>query len=364
MSGIVLKGNRYSGNTIVSNCFIDEYMAEANGAQLKIYLYLMRCIEADEPVTVPLLADRFNYTETDIIRSLLYWARKGIVSLEFDEDRNVSEIVLNDPSEAEPTEVSLPKKSAPRTAEGRQKPSYTASELSDFGSKTEIKQLIFVAEQYLGHPLTPTDMKTFFFIYDRQGGLGFSSDLIEYLIEYCVGKGKTNTRYIEQTAMNWADSGIRDVAGAKEHVRGFAGNDYFMVLKAYGITDRNPVEGEIQYIDRWKNGYGFSMDMILEAVSRTMKAIMKPSFPYTDSILKRWAENGVTSVSDIDLLIPAWGSTAKQTGIMRSSGSVTGSAARKSPQNKFHNFSERQYDMDELEARLLGQKQSKKVSRV
>ena len=319
---------------------------------------------ADEPVTVPLLADRFNYTETDIIRSLLYWARKGIVSLEFDEDRNVSEIVLNDPSEAEPTEVSLPKKSAPRTAEGRQKPSYTASELSEFGSKTEIKQLIFVAEQYLGHPLTPTDMKTFFFIYDRQGGLGFSSDLIEYLIEYCVGKGKTNTRYIEQTAMNWADSGIRDVAGAKEHVRGFAGNDYFMVLKAYGITDRNPVEGEIQYIDRWKNGYGFSMDMILEAVSRTMKAIMKPSFPYTDSILKRWSENGVASVSDIDLLIPAWGSTAKQTGIMRSSGSVTGSAARKSPQNKFHNFSERQYDMDELEARLLGQKQSKKVSRV
>ena len=104
MSGIVLRGNRFSGNTIVSNCFIDEYMAEANGAQLKIYLYLMRCIEADEPVTVPLLADRFNYTETDIIRSLLYWARKGIISLEFDEDRNVSGIVLNDPSEAEETE--------------------------------------------------------------------------------------------------------------------------------------------------------------------------------------------------------------------------------------------------------------------
>ena len=112
MSGIVLRGNRFSGNTIVSNCFIDEYMAEANGAQLKIYLYLMRCIEADEPVTVPLLADRFNYTETDIIRSLLYWARKGIVSLEFDEDRNVSGIVLNDPADAEETEVSLPKKPA------------------------------------------------------------------------------------------------------------------------------------------------------------------------------------------------------------------------------------------------------------
>mgnify|MGYP003377522650 CR=1 FL=1 len=28
--------------TIVSNRFIDEYMAEANDAQLKVYLYLLR----------------------------------------------------------------------------------------------------------------------------------------------------------------------------------------------------------------------------------------------------------------------------------------------------------------------------------
>ncbi|MBQ9607667.1 MAG: DnaD domain protein [Lachnospiraceae bacterium] len=364
MGSIILKGNRYSGNTIVSNCFIDEYMADANGAQLKIYLYLMRCIEADEPVSVPLLADRFNYTETDIIRSLLYWARKGIISIEFDDDRNVSGIILNDPSEAQETEVSLPKKSPAKTSEGRQRPSYSPAELSDFETKSEIKQLIFAAEQYLGHLLTPSDMKTMLFIYDKQGGLGFSADLIEFLIEYCVGKGKTGTRYIEQTAMNWADAGIKDVAEAKKHIRGFAGNEYFTVLKAYGISDRNPVDSEIEYIDQWKNGYGFSMDIILEAVSRTMKAIAKPSFPYTDTILKRWSESGVTSLADIDMLLSVWGSTAKQTGASRVSASPAGISAKRSVQNKFHNFSERQYDMEELEARILGKKQSKKVSRV
>ena len=202
MSGIVLKGNRYSGNTIVSNCFIDDYMADANGAQLKIYLYLMRCIEADEPVTVSLLADRFNYMETDIRRSLLYWARKGVISLEFDDEENISGIILNDPAEACETEVTIPRK----RAEKHRKPSYSADDLKKFSADDDIKQLIFVAEQYLKKPLTPTEMKTMLFIYD---GLGFSADLIEYLIEYCVGKGKTSMRYIESTAMNWAEDSVR-----------------------------------------------------------------------------------------------------------------------------------------------------------
>ena len=342
MSSIILKGNRYSGNTIVSNCFIDEYMAEANGAQLKIYLYLMRCIEADEPVSVSLLADRFNYTETDIIRSLLYWARKGIVSLEFDEDRNVSGIVLNDPSDAEETEVNLPKKPADK----KRRPSYTSTELSAFGSKKEIKQLIFAAEQYLSRPLSPTDMKSLLFMYD---GLGFSTDLIEYLIEYCVCKGKTSVRYMEQTAMNWADEGVRDVAGAKAQARTFAGNDYYAVLKAFGISGRDPVDSEIAYIDKWKEEYGFSMDIILKAVGRTMQAIAKPSFPYTDSILKSWSENGDASSDD---------SGRQPVRPAPSQGS------KKDPRNsKIHFSLERQYDFDELEERLL-EKQSKKYSAV
>ena len=355
MSGIVLRGNRFSGNTIVSNCFIDEYMADANGAQLKIYLYLMRCIEADEPVTVPLLADRFNYTETDIIRSLLYWARKGIISLEFDEERNVTGIVLNDPSEAEETEVSLPKK-AP---EKKRRVSYTAADLNEFGSKAEVKQLIFATEQYLSRPLSPTDMKTMLFIYD---GLGFSADLLEYLIEYCVGKGKTSIKYIEQTAIGWAEEGVKSIKDAKAHVRSFGSSDCFAVLRAFGITDRKPVDLEIEYVDRWQKEYGYEMDIIIEAASRTMKAIAKPSFPYTDKILKTWFEGGLRTIEEIKGLNTVWGavgSTAKQTGTVRSESGRrknTGSGS----QGKIHFALERQYDFDELEAELLKKQRSKR----
>ncbi len=358
MSGIVLRGNRFSGNTIVSNCFIDEYMAEANGAQLKIYLYLMRCIEADEPVTVPLLADRFNYTETDIIRSLLYWARKGIVSLEFDEERNVSGIVLNDPADAEETEVSLPKK--PAASDRKRRPSYSARELDSFGEKAEVKQLIFATEQYLARTLSPSDMKTMLFIYDE---LGFSTDLLEFLIEYCVGKGKTSTKYIEQTAIGWAESGVKNVKDAKNHVRSYGGGACFAVLKAFGITDRKPVDLEIEYVERWMKEYGFDMDIILEAAARTMKTIAKPSFPYTDKILKSWAESGIKTADEIESMNAMWGSIARQGGAVRKEGKKR-AASNSGAQNKIHFALERQYDFDELEAELLKKQRAKKYSSI
>lgn len=360
MSSIVLRGDRYSGNTIVSNCFIDEYMADANGAQLKIYLYLMRCIEADEPVSVPLLADRFNYTETDIVRSLLYWARKGIVSLEFDDDRNVSGITLNDPADAEETEVSLPRKPSSPGSGRRTRQTCSATQLKAFRSKSDTKQLIFAAEQYLARPLTPSDMETLFYINDE---LGFSMDLIEYLIEYCVCRGKTSTKYIEQTAIGWADAGIRDVDSARRGEKSYGGSDYYAVLKAYGITDRNPVDSETVYVDKWKEEYGFSMSVIMEAVSRTMKAIAKPSFPYTDSILKRWFESGVRTLDDIEATASSTGTGPKRSGTAGAAASRN--AAKKDPaKNKFSFNLERTYDFDELEAELLKKQKSKRYSRM
>ena len=62
----------------------------------------------------------------------------------------------------------------------------------------EIVQLLYIAEQYLGKTLTPTEMKKILFFYDE---LKFSPDLIEYLIEYSVSRGHKSMRYIETVAL-------------------------------------------------------------------------------------------------------------------------------------------------------------------
>ena len=46
--------------TLVSNEFIDRYLAEASGEYVKVYLYLLR--HKDEPVSLERIADGLNHT--------------------------------------------------------------------------------------------------------------------------------------------------------------------------------------------------------------------------------------------------------------------------------------------------------------
>ena len=101
----------------------------------------------------------------------------------------------------------------------------------------EIVQLLYIAEQYLGKTLTPTEMKKILFFYDE---LKFSPDLIEYLIEYSVSRGHKSMRYIETVALAWADEGITTVTMAKEANSRYA-KEYFTIFKSMGISGRNPV---------------------------------------------------------------------------------------------------------------------------
>ena len=356
MSRIRLRGSRYSGNTIVSNYFIDNFMSDANEAQIKIYLYLMRCIEADEAVSVSSIADRFNYTEKDILRSLMYWSKKGIVSLELDSEKNVTGIILNDPQDSASCSTSaaplvmekVPAVKKEASAEPEvvlaAKPSYTAEKLKEFRSRSDIRQLVFAAEQFLGKTLSATDMKSILYMSEE---LHFSPDLIEYLIESCVNSGKSSMKYIEQTALCWSDEGINDIQSAREHSKMY-NKDSFAVLKAFGITGRNPARVESDFIDKWKNVYGYPIEIILEAVDRTMRSLAKPSFFYADSILNRWHDAGVKNADDISVL-----DASRKEKKTYPSASSTSSASVLSTGNRFRNFDERQYDFDVLEKELL-----------
>ncbi len=52
-----------TGFTAVSNSFIDYYMADANDAQLKVYLHLLRAFQANQDTGISEMADLFNHTE-------------------------------------------------------------------------------------------------------------------------------------------------------------------------------------------------------------------------------------------------------------------------------------------------------------
>ena len=70
MARLTIYKDNQENATVVSNLFIDEYMKDANDAQLKVYLYLLRMMNAKQATSVSDIADKFNHTEKDIIRAV------------------------------------------------------------------------------------------------------------------------------------------------------------------------------------------------------------------------------------------------------------------------------------------------------
>ncbi len=97
MSGFILCGDGDSGHTLVPNLFLDKYMPEANGEYVKIYLYLLRCLKSDpQELSVTLIADKFENTESDVQRALKYWEKMRLLRLEYDSSRNLTGIRMLD----------------------------------------------------------------------------------------------------------------------------------------------------------------------------------------------------------------------------------------------------------------------------
>ena len=362
--------------TVLSNIFIDQYMPGAGGEFVKVYIYLLRLLaDPSASVCLSLLADRLNCTEGDISRALKYWSNEGLLILETDPSGELTGITLTEPSLDTQMEltaaVSVPQSAQAATAPilqtvpastasvpqpspaattpapqpdavpSRSASALTPARIKELKENEDVAQLIYICEQYLGKTLTPTDTRKILFFYDE---LKMSVDLIDFLIQYCVGRGHKSMRYIETVAMAWSKEGITTVEMAKDSTSRY-GRDYFTILKAMGISNRNPVDSEIVMMDTWLKDYGFSMDMIQEACSRTIMQTGQPSFQYAHKILTGWFKKGALTPEAVQAL-----DVQHQKRSQDSSRSRT--QAPKSP-NRFNNFQQRNYDFKELEKQLL-----------
>ena len=229
---------------------------------------------------------------------------------------------------------------APATEEkenGRRE--YSTDEMDNFREKEDVRTMLFVAEKYLKRPLTPTDMQMILYWYDS---LGFSAELVEYLIEHCIVKGHPSLRYMDKVALSWADLKIHTVEQAKQ-LSTVHNQPYYAVIKSLGISNRNLVPYEMDFIEKWMKEYGFTLDIITEACKRTIQAIHQPSFEYTDTILHSWKDNKIHHLEDIAVLDASY----------KDKKAKKHPAPPKNTGSKFNNFSQRNYNYDQLERQLL-----------
>lgn len=358
MGNLTILNETAADVTVISNDFIDNYMKDANDAQLKVYLYIFRMLQSHTAFSVSDIADQFNHTEREVLRALKYWEKQRLLELSFDGSKNLTGIRLLPQSPVKnpaapnlplsKTPVSEPQvpennvsKPAQAVSDKYAKPTYSADQLRAFKEKENTAQLLFIAQAYVGKPLSPSDMRTILYISDV---LEFSDDLIDYLIQYCVEKGKKDFRYMEKVALSWAQEGIRTPKQA-EKVSLKYDKSVYGIMNELGKSSA-PTTKELEYINRWRKEYGFTDEVIFEACARTVLATDKHRFEYAEGILQNWKKENVHHKSDIQKLDEQYNQKRTQTA--------------KSGTNRFNQFTQNTYDFTELENALLSHQQIQK----
>lgn len=383
MTAINISSDIATSFTTVSDIFIDQYMPKANGEFVKVYLYLLRATGSGAGIaTISEIADHFSNTEADIVRALNYWASEGILQVQTGADGQINGINLcslavsgiqaaqsniqstvadnaaqnistaniqMQDSVVEKLKSQATDKPAPSQKE------YTLDEIKEFRKNPDISELFFIIETYLKHTLSSTDTNMVLYWLDE---LHFSTDLVEYLVEYCITKGHSSLRYMNKVALGWANAGIKTVDQAKDDAAAHS-QIYYTVMKALGITGRNLVDSEVSLINKWVGEYGFDIELVKAACSKTISTIQKPSFEYTDSILANWRKKDVHTLKDVEVLDAnfAKANKASATGSSQGTNAANGSSKPKSnnsgSKNKFNNFNQRNNDYDKLEKLFL-----------
>ena len=422
MTAINISSDIATSFTTVSDIFIDQYMPKANGEFVKVYLYLLRATGSGAGIaTISEIADHFSNTEADIIRALNYWASEGILQVQTGADgqiiginlcslsvsgmqaaqsniqsavadnaaqnnlqngvinnatqNNLQNSVVNNATQnilkngvvnnaaqnistanirmQDSVVEKLKSQTTDKPASSQKE--YTLDEIKEFRKNSDISELFFIIETYLKHTLSSTDTNMVLYWLDE---LHFSTDLVEYLVEYCITKGHSSLRYMNKVALGWADAGIKTVDQAKDDAAAHS-QIYYSVMKALGITGRNLVDSEVSLINKWVGEYGFDIELVKAACSKTISAIQKPSFEYTDSILANWRKKNVHTLKDVEVLDANFAKANKvsATGSSQGTNAANGSSKPKSnnssSKNKFNNFNQRNNDYDKLEKLFL-----------
>ena len=408
MDHILLCTNHIPPITTIYNSFIEDYMPAANGSYVKVYLYIAKCLQAKESnFSISSLADQLENTEKDILRALMYWEKKGLMSLnrdkatgeilglemlipfaerDFDTYENTtkesaaslgtdsdfsesgaldrrnsdfSETNASNTSTSESSGINAPvdvnsdvhraSNSAQEKNSSTVKPIQVSPEqIQELSDNEDFVWVCNVVESYLERPMKPTEIQLITYLY---GTLHFSRELILHLYDYCISMGKTACNYIQTVALSWHEQGIKTPEQAQNvSVRYLA--SYNAVSKALGLG-RGLAEIEKKYVDHWQNDWNMDLSVILEACNRTVLKLHHADFKYTEGILSHWNEQNVRTLQGVEQSDLHYAQTKEQKEKKKPS-----TSGKQAPRNQFQNFKQRDVsseELQELERKLLMQ---------
>lgn len=267
----------YLMDSNIENLFIGEYMGDAPGDFVKVYIFAHMYAQWNIDIEDKAIASTLKITESQLMDAWDYWEKQGVIKKKYKEENGKIDFAI---------EFLNLKKAMYGMGESTETDEPEEEKLSVFGNE-DIKKTIDYVEGKIGKTLSTKNIETIIYlIKDRK----IDIEMFTFGVDYCVNNGKTGLRYIEKVLENWKEKGINSKEGAEEYLQD---NDnkyykYRKILKSLGFN-RVPTEFEKEMMDNWFDELGYSVEKVLEACKKTT-GIREPNFNYVNKVLLNWRE--------------------------------------------------------------------------
>lgn len=254
--------------TPVDNLFISEYMSEAEGSAVKVYLYgLMQCLYTAYAETD--IGFALGLNKEQVLSAFVYWQSRGLVRITGEDPLTVEYLTVEQP--------------AVTTA-------------------TPVKYAGFVSSLHtLTAPRTFT-LREMKHVYDCMETFRLEEGAVLELISHCMEtKGRNvSIQYVMTVAQSWAEKGLVTAADARAYIAE-------LKVKKHGAAEvlrrwnkrRQPTQDEMELYEKWQRDWGFDEEAILAACP-LLTGVSTPTFEALGERLETLYAQGNTDKSAIE----------------------------------------------------------------
>ncbi len=267
-------------STEIPDVFFTEYMSEANGDFIKVYLCLVFLAKYNKDIKLNDLSKKLNIDIQTIQTALNYWEEKGLLT------KQLNGYIINNLSEIELHKLYSPNLTlSQEDIERNEKNKYRAKAIEC------INNMYF---QGVMSPAWYSDIDLWFKKYE------FDEQVMISLFDYCFNKSALHKNYVKAVAEAWNKNNIKTY----EDLEAYSEKQEKMIKIKKDITKKlgrySPLtQFEEAYIEKWVLEYGYDLKVINIALKRTTSKA-NPSFDYLDKLISDWHDRNLKTDQDVN----------------------------------------------------------------
>lgn len=266
-------------STSLPDVFFTEYISEAPGDYIKVYLYCLFLSKYSKEIKLNDLSKKLSLPLKVIQEALAYWENKEIIT------KKGNGFIVNNIQEIE-----LHKLYSPNISLSKERIEDNAKNQSRAKIIGTINSMFF---QGIMSPTWYNDIDLWFRKYN------FDEDVMLALFRYCFEKSALHKNYVTAVAEAWHSNNIKTF---DELDRYFENQEKLNrikknISKKLGLA-RKLTQYEEAYIEKWICEYNYSFDIIEIALKKTTSKT-NPNFDYLDKMISDWKDRNLSTSDDV-----------------------------------------------------------------